>query len=105
MALEPSEQVGTRLLFENERMRVWDLALAPGESLPTHIHRLDYCFIVVQGGALQHTDPNNPQHTEDVQYHDDQVVFLEVGEGMIHHRLTNVGTTPYRNLIVELKHG
>ena len=26
----PSDQVGTRLMFENERVRVWDLALAPG---------------------------------------------------------------------------
>ena len=33
MATEPTAQVGTRVLFENERIRVWDLALAPGESL------------------------------------------------------------------------
>ena len=26
-----SEKVGTRLLFENERVRVWDLQLAPGQ--------------------------------------------------------------------------
>ncbi len=81
MASEPSEQVGTRLLFENARIRVWDLALAPGESLPTHIHRHDYCFIVVQGGALLHVDPDNPANTEEVYYEDDQVVFLEVGNG------------------------
>ena len=37
-------------MFENERVRVWDLALAPGASLATHIHRVDYFFIVASGG-------------------------------------------------------
>jgi hypothetical protein len=36
---EPSEGMGTRLQFDNDRVRVWDLALGPGESLETHIHR------------------------------------------------------------------
>jgi len=26
-------------MFENERVRVWDLALEPGESLAKHIYR------------------------------------------------------------------
>jgi hypothetical protein len=46
MPTEPTEQVGTRIMFENDRVRVWDLALEPGESLEKHIHRLDYFFIV-----------------------------------------------------------
>ncbi|MFD1733155.1 hypothetical protein ACFSC4_21605 [Deinococcus malanensis] len=29
----PAEQVGTRLMFENDRVRVWDLALVPGRLL------------------------------------------------------------------------
>ena len=32
-------QVGTRLLFENERIRVWDITLEPGERLPFHRRR------------------------------------------------------------------
>ncbi len=50
MATEPSERVGTRVMFENERVRVWDLALAPGESLEKHIHRRDYFFISSRAG-------------------------------------------------------
>lgn len=36
--------VGTELLFENERCRVWDFSLPPhsGEDLPFHQHTLDY---------------------------------------------------------------
>ncbi len=60
MATEPTEQVGTRVMFENDRVRVWDLALAPGESLEKHIHRLDYFFIVESGGLIRFSDPDNP---------------------------------------------
>src|SRR5262245_57991514 len=52
MATGPIEQVGTRLMFENERVRVWDLALEPGESFAEHIHRLDYFYIVESGGLI-----------------------------------------------------
>ena len=43
---EETPQVGTRLLFENERVRVWDLALA--EWLESHIHRDGFFFLVVE---------------------------------------------------------
>lgn len=102
---QPGEQVGTRLLFENDRVRVWDLALAPGEALGAHVHRLDFCFVVVRGGHLRHVHPEDPAQSQDVRYEDDQVVFLEAGEGLPHHRLVNVGDTPYRNLVIELKDG
>ena len=103
--MEPTENVGTRLLFENERVRVWDLALEPGESLEKHIHRLDYLLIVIAGGSLRHVDPEHPKNERDVRYEKDQVVFFEAGDGLIHNRLINMGTEPYRNLVIELKQG
>ena len=42
-----SPEVGTRLLFENERVRVWDLQLAPGESTGVHRHERDYLYVVI----------------------------------------------------------
>jgi hypothetical protein len=29
---EPSDRIGTELLFENDRVRVWDMVLEPGEA-------------------------------------------------------------------------
>jgi hypothetical protein len=104
----PREEVGTRLLFENERIRVWDLALLPGESLPAHVHRLPFCFIVSRGGDLQHADPNHAETARAVSYDDNQVVFRDPtttepdGEA-VHLRLTNVGTAPYQNYVIEFK--
>ncbi len=105
---EPAtEEVGTKLLFENERIRVWNLALLPGESLPAHVHRLPFCFIVARGGDLQHADPGHPETTRAVSYADNQVVFhdssLEENGEAVHLRLTNVGSAPYQNYVIEFK--
>jgi hypothetical protein len=103
MAPDPSAQVGTKVMFENDRVRVWDLDLAPGESLPEHIHHLDYLILVISGSTLRFNEPGGDR---DVQYVDDQVTFRAVGPGgKIDHHLTNVGNTRHRNLVIELKRG
>jgi hypothetical protein len=104
MAQESSEQVGTRLMFENDQVRVWDLNLAPGEAFAEHIHRLDYLLIVESGGLLRFEDPDRPEGYRDVQYLDDQVLFRTVGPaGKVDRRLTNIGPNRHRNFILELK--
>src|ERR1700710_232025 len=100
MSTQPTNQVGTHLLFENDRVRVWDLALAPGEWLESHIHRDDFLFIVVSGGHLRHAHPPHPADTHEVQYKDNQVVFIEAENEILHHRLTNIGDAPYRNFVI-----
>ena len=104
MATEPSENVGTRLMFENDRVRVWDFALAPGESMDRHIHRNDYFFLVTQGGRLRVAADAPADSHKEVEYQDDQITFVEIGEnGIVHGPLTNVGDKPYRNFVIELK--
>ncbi len=106
MTTEPMEQVGTRLMFENAQVRVWDLALAPGESLEKHIHRVTYCFVVEAGGLIRFADPDDPTDYQDVQFTTDEVVWVTVGaEGKIDNRLTNIGTTRHRNYVIEFKPG
>ena len=104
MATLPTENVGTKLMYENEQVRVWDLALAAGESLEKHIHRTDYFFIVESGGLIRFSNPDDPSDYRDVQFEDDQVTFREVGpSGKIDNRLTNIGTKRHRNYVIELK--
>ncbi len=45
--------VGTRKLFEDERIIVWEFELAPGESTPVHTHEHDYVFYVLEGSHLE----------------------------------------------------
>ena len=104
MATSSSDQVGTRLLFENGRIRLWELAVAPGETLPEHLHTLDYCYFVEQGGLLRFLDPDSAAGYRDAQFVDNHVAYVPVSEaGRIDRTLTNVGDAPHRNYIIELK--
>jgi hypothetical protein len=49
-AKNPNPCVGTQLLSENERSRVWIIRLAPGERIGFHRHVLDYFWTSVNGG-------------------------------------------------------
>ena len=104
-ATPPSTAMGTRMLFENARIRVWDLALAPGETCEKHMHELDYYFVVERGGLIRFANPDRASDYRDVQFVDDQVTFREIGpgEGKVDNRLINIGPTPHRNIVVELK--
>jgi quercetin dioxygenase-like cupin family protein len=49
----PNGCVGQRLLSENERCRVWEIRLKPGERFGFHRHVLDYFWTSVTGGAAR----------------------------------------------------
>lgn len=57
--------VGTQLLSENERVRVWIIRLKPGERVGFHRHVLDYFWTSVNGGrGKQHLmDGTTVEHT------------------------------------------
>lgn len=93
--------VGTRLLFENDRVRVWDLRLEPGESTGLHRHASDYLYVVIGDGQLQavHADGSSDPPRE---MSDGDVHFREV-DGEAVHAAVNAGDQPWRNIVVELK--
>ncbi len=54
-AKNPNPCVGSTLLSENERTRVWIIRLAPGGRIGFHRHVLDYFWTCISGGrARQH---------------------------------------------------
>jgi quercetin dioxygenase-like cupin family protein len=46
----PNPCVGTELVSESERVRVWIIRLKPGERIGFHRHVLDYFWTSVSGG-------------------------------------------------------
>jgi beta-alanine degradation protein BauB len=98
---EPSAQVGTKLLFENDRVRVWDLRLAPGESTGVHCHETDYLYVVIGDGTLQ-TVHGDGRRDPPRRMQDGEVRFRAV-EGENVHDAINVGDGPWRNIVIELK--
>lgn len=45
-------QVGDRVVFENERVRIWEMTLEPGKSSDFHEHTLDYFLCVIEGESI-----------------------------------------------------
>lgn len=91
--------VGQRIVFENQHVRVWDLVLEPGERQAWHEH--DHPYLVI---GLEAADNRVDflEGTEPLLIHESVggVVYREAG-GV--HMVTNHGTTRYRSRVVELK--
>ena len=49
---EPLGDIATKLLFENELVRVWEMHLAPGERSDRHRHELPYVMCIVAGSQI-----------------------------------------------------
>ena len=44
--------IATNVLFEDERVKVWDMTLAPGENCDLHTHENDYYLVMLQGDQV-----------------------------------------------------
>ena len=94
-------RVGTRLLLENEAVRVWDIALAPGERLPFHRHRTSYFYRSHAAGLVRVRLPDGAETVYPTAA--DEVHFHEIGpDDLVVHDLENAGDTPISFTTVEL---
>jgi quercetin dioxygenase-like cupin family protein len=93
-------RVGGRLLSDTDRVKVWEIRLAPGERLPAHRHVLDYFWTAVTAGVtLQHTDDGT---TSRVSYKPGDISHLTFGLGEYKlHDIKNVGTAEMIFVTVE----
>ncbi len=96
-----SDSVGSRLLFENDRVRVWDLRLEPGESTGMHRHSTDYFYVVIGDGSLQPVKQDGS--CEPPRFMRDGEVHFRPVDGEDVHAAVNTGKEPWRNIVVELK--
>jgi hypothetical protein len=94
-------RVGTRLLFENARVRVWDISLAPGERVPFHRHRTSYFYRCHAGGPTLVRTPNGAALV--LASVADEVTYHAIGpDDVVVHDLENVGESPLSFTTVEL---
>jgi beta-alanine degradation protein BauB len=95
------EPVGTTLLFENGRVRVWEMTLAPGSACEPHRHEHDYLMVypapAVIASALDDGRPVT-QHVEA-----GGVAYRVVGAaGLAPHAIRNVGDSQSTHFVIEL---
>ena len=92
--------IGTELLFENDRIRVWDMTLQPGQESPLHVHEGDYVFVYVTPSRLSAFIEDKPPFTGE--FDDGFVQYTEVGGG-IWHKIRNDSDEVHRQILVEFK--
>ena len=100
--------VGTTLLFENTRVRVWELALQPGQHAPFHCHTIDYFWVAVDPGPIVQRIIREGNRGEEMSMTPDrgQVKFFTFRDGdILLHDLANVGNKPIRYITIELLDG
>ena len=96
--------VGTKLLFEDDRVRVWELRLAPGEESEVHRHDFDHLLVQIGGdrvAVVPEPDTEGPYRD----YLEAQVIpgaVVHVTRGGVE-TARNTGRQPYLEVIVELK--
>jgi hypothetical protein len=96
--------VGTKVLLDDERVRVWELRLEPGGRSPVHRHEVDYLLIQLEGDRIA-VDPEPDSEGEYREFFSADVVpgaVIAMKRGGVE-TAVNVGDKPYLEIIVELK--
>ena len=106
--------VGSRRVYEDERVIVWHFDLQPGEECPLHTHELDYVARIVSGSTVEVLDGQQETlYTVDRQP-GDAITFRVAGDQVMSnypgavpipatHRVRNVGNGTFQEVIIEFK--
>lgn len=98
------DKIGTKLLFQNEKVNIWEMALQPGERSGLHEHRYDHVLVQISGDRMA-VEPDPATKSIYNAYVEADVVpgryfFIEKG-GV--ETAYNVGEKPFFEIIIELK--
>ena len=92
-------EIASHVLFENDKVKIWNLIVEPGEASDWHLHGRDYVTVIVESnGALEAqfgdgTANESNNVVGDFTYHDSHVI----------HRVVNNTDKRYKNVLIELK--
>ena len=117
---EVSNDVGTQVLFEYDKVKVWNLILEPGEASPVHFHKYPCVIVHLEGLELQYHSRNDPgfgdndvsqgllnESQVNAPYGTIQNRKYQFGEANYRlpdkHYVVNNGSETYKNIIVEIK--
>ena len=98
MSSRPLGQVANHLLFENERVRVWRMELAPGEASDFHEHTLPYLLCILEGESIDADFENG--RTLHLPVEPGKVFFVPAGA---RETAVNRSAVRFREILIELK--
>jgi hypothetical protein len=96
--------VATSILLENDRVRIWEMDLGPGQSSDVHEHTLDYILVQVAGdriAGIPEPDTKGPyKDCIEADVFPGNAIYVEKG-GI--ETAKNVGQQRYHEILIELK--
>jgi hypothetical protein len=91
------------LLFENDRVRIWELVLKPGEVCNWHDHSNDHLLVIVDGCKVRDNSGDTEGEGGDIPDH--QVFFVPGTPGRMEWPVNASSDRTLRELIIDLKDG
>ncbi len=91
-------QVADRVVFENERVRIWEMTLEPGEASDFHEHTLDYLLCVIEGESVD-ADFDGGRSIQ-IPVQPGTTIFVPKGNREV---AINRSGVRYREILIELK--
>ena len=96
--------VATKLLMENDRVKIWEMRLDPGERSDLHRHNHDYVLVQVSGDKIAGDfEPDTAGEFSGLVEGDvipGQPMYITKG-GI--EAAVNTGSEPYYEILIELK--
>ena len=96
----PLGPIGTKVLFENEHIRVWSVELPPKGCQPLHEHHHPYLIVPISDGkSVMRWEDGRERHLDDVP---GDVKYRDASGGP--HELTNLEESmKMHSILVEIK--
>ena len=94
--------VGTRVIFEDDRVRIWELKLEPGEHSALHHHDHDYYLAIWSGDYVAGVTPEGSPVDSFVCKLPPEGNTVSIPKGGTEWAY-NVGEKVYREVLIELK--
>ena len=97
-----NRKVGSRIVSETDKVRVWHLVLKPGERAPFHRHDEPYFWTsMASGKSLSYY---NDGSVKEADYEVGTTAHFDLGDGKFFvHDLNNIGDTVLKFVTVEFK--
>jgi redox-sensitive bicupin YhaK (pirin superfamily) len=95
---------GGKIILENDRVRIWDIALGPGQRSALHTHLLDYVLVQIEGDEVA-THPHEDTQGEynrrmSLETRPGDTCFIQKGGS---ETAVVTGKKPWREICIELK--
>jgi hypothetical protein len=98
------ENPGDTLIFENDRVRVWSMTLAPGQMFDFHQHHHDHVVLWPDAGLAQAQELGDEEWGLTQEARPGFVLYRTVGhrKPLTPHRIRNTGEDAVTHYVVEL---